>query len=85
MKEEFPSETPPFFLIPLADTHHSRLRSAVTFMHILPLLLAQGLKGCQLLHLQPGIEAWQLLGRKLVQLFDHIFQFVAQSVSSLRL
>src|ERR1700686_3614681 len=86
LQEEFGPELLFFYvLIPLAYSRHSRLRSAVSFVRLFPLLLRERLDRLQFLLMQSGIDARQLLGGKLIELFDYVFQFVAQRVRALRL
>src|SRR6478609_3776987 len=72
-------------LVSFPHSHHSWLRTSVSLMHLLPLLLRKRLNWFKLLLLQSGIDYGQLLGGELVQFFDYIFQFMAQRIGAFHL
>ncbi len=51
-------------------------------MRLVPLLLRDGLDGSKLFLLQSGIDAGQLFRGELLEIVDHIFQFVVESVGA---
>src|SRR5258708_26609415 len=54
--------------------------AARAFMGLLPLLLRDRLDGYEFLFLQSRIDAGQIFRRKLLEIVDHVFQFVIESV-----